>query len=119
MNPLDVTKLSSAKDEINNSITDRRVVFSVIGEPTMVAGLRIIKTTAVAANAMVVLDSKQLMIGKRKDMTMEIGYNGTDLTEGQKTVIIKTRIAFGVRDKAAVVYCASISAAVAAMKAIA
>ena len=118
LNPLDVSTLSSAKDEINNSITDRRVVFSVTGEPTMILGMRIIKTTAVAANVLVVLDSKQLMIGKRKDMTMEIGYNGTDLTEGQKTVVIKIRLAFGVRDKAAVIYCAGVAAAVTAMKAV-
>jgi len=118
LNPLEIAKLSSAKDEINNSITDRRVVFSVTGEPIMVAGMRIIKSTAIAADASVVLDSKQLMIGKRKDMTMEIGYNGTDLTEGQKTVVIKIRLAFGVRDKASVIYCAGVAAAVTAMKAV-
>ncbi len=37
-------------------------------------------------------------------MTMEIAYNGTDLTEGQKTVVVKVRVAFAVRDKAGVIY---------------
>lgn len=112
LNPSDVSKLGSKKDELNNSITDRRVVYSVTGEPTMVAGMRVIKSSAIDADNVVVLDSKQLMIGKRKEMTMEIGYNGTDLTEGQKTVVIKVRLAFGVRDKAAVIYAASLAQAV-------
>lgn len=112
LNPADVSKLGSKKDELNNSITDRRVVYSVTGEPTMVAGMRVIKSSAIDADKVVVLDSKQLMIGKRKEMTMEIGYNGTDLTEGQKTVVIKVRLAFGVRDKAAVIYAASLAQAV-------
>lgn len=115
MGPLSIAKIASKKDELNNSITDRRVVFSLTGEPSMIAGMRVIKTAATdfATDACVVLDSKQLMLGKRKDMTMEILYNGTDATEGQKTVVIKVRLAFGVRDKAAVVYAASLDQAVA------
>jgi hypothetical protein len=62
-----------------------------------------------------VVDQAQLMIGIRKDMTMEIGYNSTDLTEGQKTVVIKVRNAFGVRDKAAVIYSDDISTDVTAI----
>jgi hypothetical protein len=112
MSPDLISKLGAKKDQLDNSITDRRVVYSITGEPTMVCGMRILKSTAVAAASVVVLDSKQLMIGKRKDMTMEIGYNGTDLTEGQKTVVIKIRIAFGVRDKAAVIYAVDIDQAI-------
>jgi hypothetical protein len=114
LGPLAVAQIASKKDELNNSIADRRVVFSLTGEPTMIAGMRVIKTAAsdFAGDACVVLDSKQLMLGKRKDMTMEILYNGTDATEGQKTVVIKARLAFGVRDKAAVIYASSLDQAV-------
>jgi len=115
MNPVDINKLTSKKDEILNSINDRRVVFNIVGEPVAVAGMRIIKSTAVTADTLAVLDSKQLMLGKRKEMTMEIGYNGTDFTEGQKTVVIKVRVAFGVRDKAAITYCSGLAAAVSAI----
>ena len=108
LNPAYISKLGAKKDELNNSITDRRVVFSLTGEPTMVCGMKVIKSTAIASGAAVVLDSKQLMIGKRKDMTMEILYNGTDATEGQKTVVIKVRLAFGVRDAAAVIYASNV-----------
>jgi hypothetical protein len=91
-------------------------VFDVIGNPVSVCGLRLITSTEIAQNALVVLDNKQVWIGRRKDMTMEIGHNGTDLTEGQKTVVIKIRVAFGVRDKAAVIYVSDITAAKAALE---
>lgn len=113
--PTDLNKLAAEKDQLDNSKVDRRVVFSNIGEPVMIAGLRVIKTTAIAADTFGVLDSKQLMIGKRRDVTMEIGYNGTDFTEGQKTVKLNIRLAFGVRDKAAVIYCSGLEAAVTAI----
>lgn len=115
MNPTDISNLGSLKDQIDNSLTDRRVVYNVIGEPIYMCGMRIIKSTSVTADTMVVLDSKQIIIGKRKDMTLEIGYNAADFTEGQKTVVIKVRLAFGVRDKAAVIYSSGIVADVAAI----
>jgi len=113
----EINEIAAEKDSMDNSKLDRRVVFNNIGEPSMVCGMRIIKTTstAMAANKVVVLDSKQLIIGKRKEMTMEIGYNAADLTEGQKTVVIKVRLAFGVRDAAAVIYCSDLDAAVSAI----
>lgn len=109
MNPLDVDKIAALKNAIEDSVMDRRVVFNSLGDPVSVSGMIIHKSTAITANTMAVLDSKQLMMGIRRDMTMEIGYNGTDLTEGQKTVVIKIRVAFGVRDKAAVIYCDDIA----------
>lgn len=109
MNPVEVEKLAQLKDLLNNSISDRRISFDVIGRPTFVNGLRIYETTGITADTMAVVDSRQLIIGKRKDMTLEILYNGTDATEGQKTVIVKIRIAFAVRDKAGVIYSAAVS----------
>jgi len=104
MNPQERLKIGQLKDLLNNSISDRRISFDSLGRPVFVAGLRIYESTGITADTMCVGDSKQLIIGERKGMTMEIGYNGTDLSEGQKTVIFKNRIAFAVRDKAAIVY---------------
>jgi len=104
MNPAEIKILMELKDLLNNSISDRRISFDSLGRPVFVQGLRIFKTTGIAANTMAVVDTKQLIIGKRKEMTIEIAYNGTDLTEGQKTVIVKVRVAFAVRDKAAIIY---------------
>lgn len=104
LNSADIDKIQSLKDQLDNSISDRRLVFNMDGDLVKVAGLRVIENDKITANTCVVGASKQLMIGIRKDMTMEIGYNSTDLTEGQKTVMFKIRLAFGVRDKAAFQY---------------
>ena len=115
LNSTDINKLAAKKDQLDNSIMDRRVAYNNIGEPSMVCGMRILTQESITADDAIVLDSKQLMIGKRKEMTMEIGYNAADLTEGQKTVVIKVRLAFGVRDKAAVIYTNGLDAAVTAI----
>jgi hypothetical protein len=112
VNPTLLSLLGAKKDELNNSIQDRRVVYNVTGEPTAICGMAVVKSAAIDAASVVVLDSKQCMLGKRKDMTMEILYNGTDATEGQKTVVIKTRLAFGVRDASAVIYAVDIDQSV-------
>ena len=104
MNPAQVKILMELKDLLNNSISDRRISFDALGRPVFVQGLRIFKSTGITANTMAVVDSSQLIIGKRKEMTMEIGHNAADLTEGQKTVVVKVRVAFAVRDKAGVIY---------------
>ncbi len=110
MNPVERIKLGQLKDLFNNSISDRRITFDTLGRPVFVSGLRIFESTGITADTMFVVDSKQLLIGKRKDMTLEIGYNGTDLSEGQKTVVVKVRVAFAVRDANAVVYSAAVAA---------
>src|ERR1035437_1741787 len=112
VSPAAIIALAGAKDQLDNSIMDRRMVYSLYGQPAMVCGMRLIISAALNADAIVVLDSAQLIIGKRKDMTIEIGFNGTDLTEGQKTVVIKIRLAFGVRDAAGVIYASSITTAI-------
>jgi len=115
MHPTDIDNMASLKDANDNSVMDRRVKWDTLGNPAFVFGMRIIPSTAQAVNTLSVSDQKQLIIGNRKDMTMEIGFNGTDLTEGQKTVVIKIRIAFGVRDKAAIIYSDDIATDVAAI----
>jgi len=115
LNSTDINKLAAKKDQLDNSINDRRVVYNAIGEPSMVCGMRILTQESITADDAIVLDSKQLMLGKRKEMTMEIGYNAADLTEGQKTVVIKVRLAFGVRDPLAVIYTNGLDAAVSAI----
>jgi hypothetical protein len=109
MNPQERLILGQLKDLLNNSISDRRITFDALGRPVYVDGLRIYESTGITADTMFVGDSKQLSIGERKGMTMEIGYNGTDLSEGQKTVVFKNRIAFAVRDKAAIVYSSAVN----------
>lgn len=115
LNPSDLMLLGAAKNTIEDSRFDRRVVFDVMGTPVSVLGLRIVTSNSIVANTLIVLDNNLPWIGRRKDMTMEIGHNGTDLVEGQKTVVIKIRVAFGVRDKAGIIYASSITSAIAAL----
>jgi len=108
LNPTDIVKLTALKNDISDSVLDRRVAWGVNGVPTAVCGLRVMPNTNVTKDTCVVLDSKQTWIGLRKDISMTMGYNGTDLTEGQKTVVFEMRAAFGVRDKAGVIYSSGI-----------
>jgi hypothetical protein len=111
MNPTDVHVLAAAKDQLDNSITDRRVSFSQWGQPIAVDGMIIRKNTSQTVNTAVVLDSRKLQIGDRKQMTLEVGYDADDFTTGHKTVRINVRLAFGVRDAAAVIYCSDLATA--------
>lgn len=113
LDPTALVALAAQKNSFDDSKTDRRVTYDTLGQPTAVCGLRIVQSNDIGVDAVLVLDNKQPWIGRRKDLTMEIGYNGTDLVEGQKTVIMKIRIAFGVRDKAAIIYCADAPTAIA------
>lgn len=115
LNPLEVDNMAALKNDIADSVMDRRVVFDAQGYPVSVCGLRIKKNTEVTADTLFVIDRNQLQIGVRKDMNMEIGRNGTDLTEGQRTVVLKIRVAFGVRNKLGVVYSATVATDVAAI----
>jgi len=113
LDPDDIDNIAALKDGLDNSILDRRMRFDAMGNPVSVSGMRIIASTSVVQDTAIVLDSSKTVIGKRKDMTLEIGYNGTDFTEGQKTVMIKVRVAFAVRDKAGVIYSDGLAAALA------
>jgi len=111
MNYNTIDDFAALKDQLDNSISDRRLRFDAMGNLVAIAGMIVRPTVNLPENTAIVSQQKQLLIGKRKDITMKIGYNGTDLTEGQQTVVIGTRVAFAVRDKAAVIYCDDLTAA--------
>jgi HK97 family phage major capsid protein len=104
LNPSDVDNIQCLKDQLDNSITDRRLVFNMNGELVKIAGLEIVQSEFITENTCLVCDSAQVWFGIRKGLTMEIGLNGTDFVEGQKTVRFGTRLALGVKDKAALQY---------------
>jgi hypothetical protein len=113
LNPLDVRKIAAEKDQLDNSRIDRRVTFDALGEPIAICGMLIERNANQIADSVTVLDRNQVQIGDRMQMTLEVGYDGNDFTEGYKTVRINTRLAFGVRDPLAVIYCSGLDAAVA------
>lgn len=115
LNPIEVAKLSAKKNTFDDSQKDNRVVYGITGEATFIDGMRVIKSKSVPTNQVLVYDYSLPWIGRRRDFTMEIGYNASDFVEDQKTVKISTRIAFGVRDKAGVIWVSDVDAAAAAL----
>ena len=116
LNPTDLSGIGADKDQLDNSKTDRRVVYNQIGEPTFIAGLQVIRSTSITADTCVVLARNQVQIGDRRALALEFGYDSDDFKVGKKTARLSVRLAFGVRDKAAVIYCSGIAAAKADLK---
>ncbi len=110
LNSTDIEEIQTYKDLLNNSIADKRLQFNTNGDLVKIAGLTVFENDSITANTCIVGSTAKLKIGIRKGSTMQIGYNGTDFTEGQKTVKVNLRLAFGVRDKAAFQYSSSMSA---------
>lgn len=104
LNSTDIEEIQTYKDLLNNSIADKRLQFNANGDLVKIAGLTVFENDSITANTCIVGATNKLKIGIRKGSTMQIGYNGTDFTEGQKTVKVNLRLAFGVRDKAAFQY---------------
>lgn len=104
MNSTDIEEIQATKDLLNNSIMDKRLQFNTNGDLVKISGLTVVENDTITANHCIVGDTNKAKIGLRKGSTMQIGYNGTDFTEGQKTVKFNLRLAFGVRDKAAFQY---------------
>lgn len=109
LNVDDISKFNGIKDQLDNSISDRRLVFNAMGELVSVCGLAVIENDAITANTCFVADDRQYQIGLRKGMSLEIGLNADDFVDHRKTIRLSVRLAFGVRDKAAIVYSADMA----------
>ena len=110
LNPVDIRLyFNSLKDGLDNSIRDNRLVF-VGGKLSSVCGLRVVASNKITANTCYVGAINQLaLLGVRKNLTLEIGLNGTDFVEGQKTARVGMRVAFGVGDPLGIIYCADMA----------
>ena len=104
LNAVDISRFRGLKDQLDNSIMDRRVVYNAMGDVVSICGLAVVKNNSITANTCFVGSSKQYQIGIRKGLTMEIGLNSDDFIDMRKTVRFSIRLAFGVRDKAAFQY---------------
>jgi HK97 family phage major capsid protein len=111
----DEFKIGADKNTLSDSRQDRRVAYGSEGLPTYTSGLRIAINNGIPANQAIVLDNSLAWIGIRRGLTVEIGLNGTDLVEGQRTIVIKIRVAFGVRDKAGIIWSSNVENAAAQM----
>lgn len=105
LNPTDVRIYFNAlKNQLDDSVKDNRLVF-VGGQLVSVCGLRVARSPKITTNTCFVGAIKQVaLLGVRKAMTMEIGLNGDDFKERQKTVRVGMRVAFGVGDPLGIIY---------------
>jgi hypothetical protein len=94
---------------------DRRVVYNNMGDVVSICGLAVVKNNTITADTCCVGDSRQYQLGIRKGLTMDIGLNADDFIDMRKTVRLSIRVAFGVRDKAAFVYSATMASDVETM----
>lgn len=116
-NPTDVRlKFNSLKNQLDDSIRDNRLVFTN-GVLVSVCGLTVRRSAKITANSCFVGAIQPVaLLGVRKNMALEFGYNSTDFTERQITARIGLRVAFGVGDPLAIQYCADVATALAAIE---
>lgn len=110
LNADDISKFNGLKDQIDNSIMDRRLVFNAMGELVSICGLAVIENDSITTDTCFVGDSRMYQIGLRKGMSLEIGLNSDDFVDFRKTARLSVRLAFGVRDKAAFIYSSGMAA---------
>jgi HK97 family phage major capsid protein len=112
LNPTDIRlKFNSLKNQLDDSIKDNRVVFTG-GKLTSVCGLSVTASKSITANTCFVGAIRDVaLLGINKNMTLEIGLNGTDFVEGQKTARIGMEVALGVGDPLGIIYCSDMATA--------
>lgn len=96
IHPSRLNEIRQEKDEIGNSVTDRNVVFDSMGNVVSIWGLTVIQNKNQTVDRVTVMWNEAAEIGMLEDITFEIGTNGTDLTEGMRTIVFWMRAAFGV-----------------------
>lgn len=96
LHPSRLSEIRNEKNELADSVTDRNVVFDNQGNVVSIWGLRVILTKKQTINQVTVMWNEAAEIGILEDASFEIGTNGSDLTEGMRTIVFWMRAAFGV-----------------------
>jgi HK97 family phage major capsid protein len=109
LHPSAIDALELLKDEDKNYLQSRGLIFDKNGNLIRVSGLFVAKTKQIAVNECIVMWSDAVEIGLREDVTVEIGLDGNDFTEGMRTIMFEFRAAFGGSKPAAVIYCDDIT----------
>ena len=96
LHPALLNEIRIQKDELGNSVQNRNVIFDAMGKVTSIWGLAVVTNKNMTTTKVAVMWSEAAEIGILEDINFEIGTNGTDLTEGMRTIIFWMRAAFGV-----------------------
>lgn len=110
-NPKVLEGIEADKATDDNSVMDRRVVFSN-GEVVSVARLSKIDTTKISENELYVATSGLHDIGLRQSMELEFGYINEDFKNRKVSLVLDMRAGYGVRNKAGNIYVDDLAGAI-------
>ena len=96
LHPSRIDEIESLKDADRNYLQSRGIVFDNEGRLVRVHGLAVIKNKKQTVDRVTVMWNESAEIGLREDINFEVGLDGTDLTEGMRTIVFEMRAAFGV-----------------------
>jgi HK97 family phage major capsid protein len=102
LHPSLLNGLRHAKNQLDDSLTDRNVVFDSMGNVVSIWGLAIKLNKKQTINRVTVLWEQAAEIGVLEDVSMEMGTDGNDFSEGYRTLMFVMRAAFGVSKPGAI-----------------
>lgn len=102
LHPSLLNGLRHDKNELNDSKTDRNIVFDSMGNVVSIWGLMIKLTKLQTVNRVTVCWDEAAEIGILEDVSMEMGTDGNDFSEGYRTLMFVLRAAFGVSKPGAI-----------------
>jgi HK97 family phage major capsid protein len=96
LHPSLLNRLRHGKDELGNSVQNRNIIFDNNGNVVSIWGLMVRTTKKQTTGRVTVMWDQAVEIGILEDVTMEIGTDGNDFSEGYRTIMFTMRAAFGV-----------------------
>jgi HK97 family phage major capsid protein len=102
LHPSLLNGLRHDKNALDDSKTDRNVVFDSMGNVISIWGLAIKLNKLQTVNRVTVLWDQAAEIGILEDVSMEMGTDGNDFSEGYRTLMFVLRAAFGVSKPGAI-----------------
>lgn len=103
LHPSQIDEIEGLKDLMHNYLEARSVVYDANGKLVRIHGLSVVVNKIPTTNKVTVMWNEAAEIGLREDINFEIGLNGSDLTEGMRTIVFEMRAAFGVSKPAAII----------------
>ncbi len=103
LHPTQIDEIEGLKDLDENYLQARGIVYDTMGNLVRVHGLAVIKNKIPTTSKVTVMWNEAAEIGIREDINFEIGLDGSDLTEGMRTIVFEMRAAFGVGKPAGIV----------------
>lgn len=117
LHPSDIEAIEDVKNALGDSVTLRKAIFDNTGKLVRVCGLIPMRNKKMTSNQFVMYNyNNSAEIGVRKDIEMQIGYDGNGFKKRIVTIRFVVRVAFGVAKASSIIYSSDITADVAELK---